>query len=170
MYPALANQASRRFAQLTLALAKDDASAARQLFEEMERAGLLDGGPIRARWRRVARIRIHQIEGTDADIRGCELQDLIDGARQGAAIGGVCDAEAAAVCYVYLRAGDAAKAGEFLDEFTRELRRTRAPLARCLVEVRRAISTTRERDDWVSPVYAPRTAFASLTRIGRAGV
>ena len=139
-YPALANQLTRRILALTMALAKNDARTGREVFDEMERSGLFDGGAIRARWRRVARIRIDQIEGNDRDITDQDLQDLINDARQGSIVGGVCDTEAAAVCFALARKNGIAEARAFLLAYVLESRQSRAPLSRCITEAWNAVA------------------------------
>jgi DNA-binding SARP family transcriptional activator len=137
-FPTLVSQFPHRLSRLNAALAKSDLPAARLAFEEMDRERLLEGGPIRDRWRRLALIRLAQMQA-HATLDDDELQALMASARRGSVVGGICEAEAAAVCHSLLQANRNAEARTFIDSFVAEFRRSRAPVARCVSEAIRAI-------------------------------
>ena len=144
-YPTLGNQVAQRLSRASAALTARDVAGAKKIIDEMDRDGLLEGGLIRNRWRKVALLRLGQLEGV-GEISGHDLQAIMAGAQQGSAVGGICDAEAALVCHELLRTGNISEAKRFFDTFTQEFRRSRAPLARCLTEASSAISAHAERE------------------------
>lgn len=68
-----------------------------------------------------------------------DLQSLIEDAKQGLMTGGVCEAEAATACQHLLHTGRSTEASDFCRRFVSDYRTSRAPLTRCMADVRRAL-------------------------------
>jgi hypothetical protein len=136
-YPTLASQLEPRLCRLARALAANDLIGSKHAFEEMDRAGFFDGGPIRTRWRRVVLLRLNQLEGSEVMSEN-ELQTLVLAAEKASIVGGISDAEAAVVCFEFLRTNRPAEAREFLDAYTRR-RSSRSLLSRSVTDAARAI-------------------------------
>jgi hypothetical protein len=141
-YPTLRSYLMAHISRLGVSIAIGDLQAARRAFDEMEGAKLFEGGFVRTRWRRLARLRINQMQGGPA-MNADELAALVSAVKQGAnvTIGGVCDAEVAVVCHELLRTAGALDTINFFNFYTKQIRRSRAPLPRCLVEALRAAHT-----------------------------
>jgi hypothetical protein len=137
-FPSLGHQLPTRLARLSTALTDGDYPTARSITDRMIADGLLRGGIIRDRWRRIAELRLAQIR-EECEMTETALQSLMESAKQGLMTGGVCEAEAATVCLQLLRTGRTADASEFFRRFVSEYRTSRAPLARCMADVHRAI-------------------------------
>lgn len=163
-FPSLRSQFPHRIARLSKALDHDDLSTAKELVHEMTRDHLLAGGIIRERWRKVATIRIAQME-RNSHMRDEELAQLMLGAQKGSIVGGVCDAEAAAACHQLLLANKISQARAFYESFVTEFRWTHAPIGRCVSQVGRLIDEAEAR--LRSPAESLRLGANRAGRSGR---
>jgi DNA-binding SARP family transcriptional activator len=127
-YPTLARDFTVAALHLGIAMVDEDAGKARSIFDSLDRSGAFEGGNLRIRWRRVAAVRIRQLEGSHR-ITDDDLAALMTGARDGAILGGICDLEAGTAALALLGSGKREEARDWLSRYLNEHRRSRGSLS-----------------------------------------